>query len=660
MSLVSEDQHWVAGSNAWIGIRLMPEAGWHTYWRNPGDSGEAPRVSLSSDAPLSFGDIQWPVPQAIPVAHLVNYGYEGENLLMIPVDVPATLSTDEVSVSAELSWLVCKEDCIPGNATLQLTLPVAASSSASAAALLFEKARQQLPDDKWLSGQLEINEASVAVEIALPAEMTSTTSSQWTLFPFPSNLIQHANPQYFTVDEGVLRSVIDKSPYWAGDVESINWLLSDGRQGFYVSTALAGQAHSGDAKASALALWDILGLAGMALLGGIILNLMPCVLPVLSIKALGLQQTQESKAVKLGFIKLGYPLGVLVSFNALAVTMLALQASGEKLGWGFQMQEPSIVILLSFLFTFIALVLFDALQVGTRLAGIGSHLIAGQGFGAQFFTGVLAVIVASPCTAPFMAAAIGVALVSEPAIVLVVFNALAIGFALPLTLLVFSQRLSQFLPKPGNWMVTFKHMLAFPMLATVAWLCWVYAGQTSHQAQFGLLLALITFSFSVWLSGRLHRAVPKWICASVALACLVLPMYLTAQLPDANQPARSITDNAVPFSKQALSSLIKQEQIVLVNMTADWCITCKVNEQVAFADADVRAALSAENVHYMVGDWTNKNDSILAYLNDYQRSGVPLYVVYSGTQSKQVLPQILTPSIVIDAINQATEEIPHE
>jgi thiol:disulfide interchange protein DsbD len=339
---------------------------------------------------------------------------------------------------------------------------------------------------------------------------------------------------------------------------------------------------------------------------------------------------------------------------------MALQAGGENIGWGFQMQEPLVLIALSFLFTYIALVLFDALAVGSRFAGIGESLVSGEGWSSNFFTGVLAVVVASPCTAPFMAAAVGIAMVSEPLITLLIFNGLAIGFALPMTLLFISDKARKLLPKPGMWMETFKRFLAFPMLATVAWLAWVYAGQVGSQGQFVLLIALISFSLFLWLQGKAQQLITRLLLMFGAILSIALPIWANNFSTPNNASASTNSAISVPFSATALAALKADNKVVVVNMTADWCITCKVNEQVAFSTEDVRNRLAAEDVTYMVGDWTNKNQEILNYLNSYDRAGVPLYVVYAGNKHVQVLPQILTSNTVLTAINQATKELSND
>lgn len=653
VELVSEYTSWQPGGTAVIGIHLQPEEMWHTYWRNSGDSGEAPVINITSVPELEFGEIHWPLPKAIPVAHLVNYGYEGSNLLILTAPVPDDLTSESIQVNASLSWLVCKEDCIPGSAELSLTMPLSANVTPSVHAALFEQTRQTWPSPKTLQGQFEVNQEHIVVEVDTDALPGFDVEGEWRMFPFSSVAIDHAAPQRPLLMAGKAQFVLSKSPYFDDATETLNWLLSNGQSGYYLSTTMnvvsPQQTHS--SSAPLMTLQEILLVTAMAFLGGLILNVMPCVLPVLSIKALALQQDKGPL-----LHQWAYCIGVLVSFNAFAAIIIALQISGEQVGWGFHMQHPYVVVVLSFLFTFIALVLFDALQVGTRLSGVGQSLVGGSGFSAHFATGVLAVIVASPCTAPFMAAALGVALVSDAAVTLLIFNALALGFALPMTLLFASTRVRARLPKPGKWMVTLKHLLAFPMLATVAWLCFVYLGQTNSAQQFVLMVSLVGFALGVYLLNQTRRPWVQGIAILGLLVALITPFSLQTPMPSTTTSAAS-SDFTIAFDAHRLEQLRAGGEIVVVNMTADWCITCKVNEQIAFTDSALKTALKQDGVTYMVGDWTNKNQDILDYLSQYQRAGVPLYVVYAGDKSAQILPQILTPKIVLDAIARAKQEL---
>ncbi|WP_448554737.1 protein-disulfide reductase DsbD family protein [Thalassotalea montiporae] len=676
VALLSEYKSIWATSDAnaqWLGILLAPEDEWHTYWRNAGDSGEPPSVQWQSNAEIEFGEIQWPMPEQIPVAHLVNYGYSVDTLLMVPFTIKNSADLPEtVKVIADLSWLVCKEDCIPGWATLTIELPVSDKpandpSLLSPHAPLFSKTRATLPDTNWLSAQYEITDDYLTLATSLPY------ASNWQLLPFRSDLIQHNSQQQWLLAENDADAnvLLKKSDYFSNSEATVNFLLTDGAKGFYVKAKLNDVAVVGSVTgldgvpAMGSELDTSIGLMLIfAFIGGLILNIMPCVLPVLSLKALALASDKHQKHSPTGNYW-SYLLGILVSFWLFAALILVLKASGEAIGWGFHLQQPLVIAALCFLFVFIALMLLDVVPNGAGILGfsgfsdIGQKLTQGNSFASQFFTGVLAVIVASPCTAPFMATALGVAMVSPPVHTVLIFTALALGFALPMTLLSLSPRFAALLPKPGAWMETFKQFLAFPMLATVIWLLWVFLGQTNSLGQLWLLSGLLLFALCLWLASKMAG---KTSYASVVVALFIASYASYQGSEQVGTHSAESTNNkyeqiAQPFSEQKLAALRNTSQVVVVNMTADWCITCKVNEQVAFTDSDLRQTLAQETVHYLVGDWTNKNSEILAYLTRYQRSGVPLYVVYAGGGKGQVLPQILTPNIVITAIQQAQQEL---
>lgn len=628
VALISEYPALRQGEN-WVGVLFSPDPHWHTYWQNPGDSGEAPALNWQLPQSMTAGDIQWPVPAPIRVAHLVNYGYEGDALLMVPLNVTADQAgSSGTDLTVDVSWLVCKEDCIPGWATLTLSLPITGQNTQLQGNALFAETRQRLPAPQKLEARHEINDTHLVLELNTPSPAT------WQVLPLRSDVIQHNAPQQAIAEQTRLSLVVPRSDYYQPDDAPLYWLLTDGQQGFYLQSTL----NAAPAGKPA----NLLLLVLMAFAGGLLLNLMPCVLPVLAIKALSLQKQHTG-----GW---AYLAGVMLCFNLFVTLILMLKQAGLQLGWGFHLQQPFVVAALAFLFTYIALILFDAAPGGNRLMGMGQQHTQGGGHRAEFATGVLAVIVASPCTAPFMAAALGVALVSEPLSALLIFNALGLGFALPMTLVSRSSRIASWLPKPGPWMQTFRQLLAFPMLATVCWLIWVYLQQTSAMAQFALLLGLVLFSLFLWLADRLRERAP-WATLNLllALSMLVIPVLSESPEPVSGQS----TLKAQSFSEARLSALRADNQVVLVNMTADWCITCKVNEQVAFATDAVQNVLQSDQVHYLEGDWTNKNAEILAYLTRYERAGVPLYVVYAGTDSYQVLPQVLTPGIVVNAVNDA-------
>ena len=637
VALVSELDGAKIGQEQWLGVLLSTEKHWHTYWRNAGDSGEPPTVKWQSPSDITFGEFHWPIPAQIPVAHLTNYGYEGKTLLMVPFTINNLVpEVSRVSITADLSWLVCKEDCIPGWATLSIELPVLDSPKVATNGQLFEQTRKLLPQPEKLSALYEVTDQFLTLSLELPSE------SNWQLLPFRSDLIQHsAQQQWLTEPDDVKTNVLlQKSDYFSVESEPTDWLLTDGKKGYYVQATVNTTNPSipqGQATIWLMVLF--------AFIGGLILNIMPCVLPVLSLKAISVTSSGDNKN------HWGYLIGIMMSFGLFATLIITLKASGNAIGWGFHLQEPLVIAFLAFLFVFIALMLWDLVPNVAGISGLGQNLTQGDSFTSSFFTGVLAVIVASPCTAPFMATALGVAMVSPTYVTFLIFAALGLGFALPMTLLSLSPRFARLLPKPGAWMNTFKHFLAFPMLATVIWLIWVFLGQTNSLGQLWLLTGLLSFAFCFWLASL-------YVGKKALLATifgLFIAFYTSIKGSELATTAKVITQSS--FSEQKLANMRNNNQVIVVNMTADWCITCKVNEQVAFSDETLQAVLAQENVQYLVGDWTNKNQEILDYLTRYQRSGVPLYVVYAGNQSGQVLPQVLTPDIVINAIQQAQQEL---
>lgn len=635
VSLVSEKVALTEGVN-WLGILLQPEADWHTYWQNPGDSGEAPDMIWHLPQNVKAGEIQWPVPQQIKVAHLVNYGYDGPVLLMVPVTLQTPLDGQtEIDISVDLSWLVCKEDCIPGWATLTQRFPVLTKTDFTQQRALFEKTRQTLPVDYSAQAKHEITQQHILVSLG------NLVDEHWQLLPLDGGVVQHNGIQNIVKDGNSTTLVLPRSDYFVESDKSLHFLLTDGTSGYYLKSQLNPTVAS-----THRAVWVFITLA---FVGGLILNLMPCVLPILSIKALSLQRTEQNNLEKWA-----YPMGVILSFNLFAAIIVILKESGTRVGWGFHMQEPWMVGLLAYLFVYIALSLLNVTPQSSRFSNVGQSLISGQGFFSQFFTGVLAVIVASPCTAPFMAAALGVALTSSNVTTFAIFNGLAVGFALPLSLFFMVPALSRFLPQPGKWMETFRQFLAFPMLGTVIWLAWVFLQQTGPLSQLWLLSGLLCFSLFLWLSSKIIRFNAP-LTYLLAIVAIWWPLSNYQESDTQSKMTASIT-----FNQGKLQQLKDANQVVLVNMTADWCITCKVNEQLAFRTEQFQNAIAKEDVHYLVGDWTNKNEEILNYLNQYERAGVPLYVVYAGNKSQQVLPQILTTELVLEALKQASQEIKND
>jgi thiol:disulfide interchange protein DsbD len=639
--------------------------GWHTYWRNPGDSG-APATLAWELAPqdlaagVTIGPVQWPAPEAIPYFGLMTFGHQDRLVLLSDLRIPADWPAGTVlPIHLDADWLVCAEICIPEHGSLALNIPVGTMPVPAAAPTLqlIEAARAALPRaSPWAVG---FNADAATLRLATDTALALDRVSEIRFFPDqPGHIenvaepVRRAGPEGLTLD---LARPAEASapPDPLTGVLVLTETLPDGpvQQAFLVEAAFD--------PSIALETGSKLGLARaalLALLGGILLNLMPCVFPVLSIKALALvHHAGGPRALAQG---LAYTLGVLTTFLALAGLLIALQAGGALVGWGFQLQQPLVVALLAYLVFTIGLWLIGAFELAPavfgRVMGLGQDRLPRHGLGGSFATGVLAVLVASPCTAPFMAAAIGFALTQGPATALTVFAALGLGLALPYLALSASPWLQRRLPRPGTWMVRFRQLMAFPMFATAAWLAWVLARQAGDQALLLVLLGFVALGLAIWmlhLGGRVARA-----AGVAALALALLLAALPGRLPAAD-PAHPKDGLAVPFTDELLAELRREGRPVFVNMTAAWCLTCLVNEQAALSGPAFEAALERHGVAYLVGDWTRQDAAITSFLRRFERSGVPLYVVFPVAGAPVILPQILTGGLVLDALAGAAAGI---
>lgn len=668
--LVPMDQWVVPGGTAIVAIRQTIDAGWHTYWRNPGDSGGPTEVTWFLPGGFSAGDIVWPLPDRQRLQTLMNYGYEGTVYLPVPIQIPASAKVgDTVRISADVLFMVCSDQmCIPVEMTLAADLPVREGRPAlngaagKAIADVLESAPREAPIDARLSlegGKLVLSAAGGPLAGAEP---------RWVyFFPFASALIDHAAPQ--TGQRGSEGLTLDIQPSKS--------TLADGLQtpvrgvlatdlGAWEISAIQGEALAdtrgagllGDVETDQVSSAAGLGfvqVALMALLGGLILNLMPCVFPVLAMKAAALSRSAhhpaEARRDGLAFLA-----GVLVSFVVLAGLLLALRAGGQAVGWGFHLQSPAVTAALALLMLAVALNMSGLYHVGGTLQALaGNARVAQGGQAGAFFTGMLAVVVAAPCTAPFMALALGAALVMPWPLALLVFVMLGLGLALPYVLISLSPRLLARMPKPGAWMETLRNLLAFPMYATALWLAWVFARQASDAL--GLLFAAgLLLSLALWLLGRFQshggRAMLVGAIASAVLAGAATVFAMAT--PTAGKDAEAVTGTVLPsqpWSEQAVAQALAQGQPVLVNFTADWCVTCKINERTALSSAATAEALTKANAVYLVGDWTRRDDAITTELQKHGRSGVPLYLLYTPGQAQpQILPQLLTEGLVAKAL----------
>jgi len=655
--LVSEYQQVSAGQQLQLALHFVPDEHWHTYWQNPGDSGLATSLSWQLPDGVTVGDIQWPTPQAIAVPPLMNYGFAGATVLLSDLSIAPDYAASSIDIQLQADWLVCEEVCIPAEAQFSLTLPVGSSAVVAADyAALFQQARQQLPQTLQANGRFDTSGGAFSATVDLPQPLQAEA-----FFVAAPELVDHAAVQQISLQGNQLLLQQPLNTYFSGVAPQIELVLVTANAAYSVQLTQAGQSAAeilvtqGQQRDSAL--WLILLMAGA---GGLILNLMPCVFPVLSLKALSIaansvQQAQQQRDA------LFYSAGVVLSFVLLALLLIGLRAAGEAVGWGFQLQNPYLVALLVYLLFALGLSLSGVVQFGLGLMNTGGGLTTAKGGKGSFFTGVLAVVVASPCTAPFMGSALGYAVSQSAPVALLVFAALGLGMALPFLLLAFVPGVAKLLPKPGAWMDTLKQWLAYPLYLSAVWLLWVFGRQTGVDAQALLLIGVVCVAAACWLWGR--RQLAPAGAVSVALALLLLLVALALPYLASPQPRQALeqpgSDNAQlsqAWSAAKLQQLRSEGKPVLVNMTADWCITCLVNERVALNTDSSKAALALYDVTYLKGDWTLRDAAITEYLRLYQRDGVPLYVLYWPGQAPQVLPQILTPDTLSQTLARLSRQ----
>ena len=665
ITLLSAQASVAPGSTVTVAVRQQIAPGWHTYWRNSGDSGDATRISWTLPEGYSADAIRWPVPQALPFQTLVNYGYSDRVLLPVDIAVPASARPGTtVRLQAAVSWLECADICIPGDGTVAIDLPVAETARPGVDAGEIAATLAALPVPLPQAGVLADAGASWIVALPQPA-FAGTTSARFFPHELPLGaLIDYPAPQRLETGPGGLSLAIAKSPSVPEALEGpVTGVLvtgdGDGREAFEITlepgSVPAGvrgtRPHTAPGAGTGL-----LQAALMAVLGGLILNLMPCVFPILAMKALGVARMAGSERAHARLHGLVYGAGVVISFLALAGALIALQAAGAAVGWGFQLQSPPVILLLALLMFAIGLSLLGVLQMGAGLQNAGAGLVARGGVAGSFWTGVLAVVVASPCTAPFMGAALGYAAAAPPATSLVVFAALGAGFAAPFVLVTWMPALLSRLPRPGPWMDRLKQGLAFPMFAASAWLVWVLAAQAGQDGVLAALAGALMLGLAAWVAGITASASWRWLAGLAALVAVAGGAVLVSRAEAPGQVAAGRSHAGLgppsePWSPQAVDAALAAGKTVFVNFTADWCVTCKVNEGAVFTNAQVQAALDGSSAVYLVGDWTLRDGAIAAELRRHGRIGVPLYLVYrSGQAEPLVLPQLLTPGLVIDSL----------
>jgi thiol:disulfide interchange protein/DsbC/DsbD-like thiol-disulfide interchange protein len=679
--LVSETDGIGPGQSIWVALELDIRDGWHTYWRNPGDSGQATKLAWTLPAGFTAGDIVWTTPHRFVVDPLVNYGYAKHAVHQVKITAPKELaaSASPVTLEAKASWLVCADVCIPENADLELKLPVKTAAGIDpSTAPLFTAARADLPTAAPASAQARVEDGRLILTLGTDWGATLERVTSLSFYPYDDGTIEYAAPQTMEHHAGSidLAMKLGYQPPKSGSVRGV--LLATERSGaetisvpIEVSARLAAVAP-GALGAAATPRFAPAQQAGtpkdapalpmlmmLAVLGGLILNLMPCVFPVLSIKAIGLVEQARKHPAAVRTKGLMFAAGVIASMLTLAAVLLALRAGGEQLGWGFQLQSPLFVTLMIYLLLAVGLNLSGVFEVGGGLAGIGDSLTQGDSYRASFFTGVLTTLVATPCTAPFMAAAVGAALTQSPIVALAIFAALGVGLSLPYLLVSLAPWMRRALPKPGAWMDTLKQVFAFPMYASAAWLLWVLAQQTSSIGLGAALAGAILVGFAAWAyqKSKGTSARGRLVALATSAAAVLLALVLPARFADVAIAAPAAGTSAAsesaegwqPYDSQRVQELRASGTPVLVNFTASWCLTCLVNERNAFADPQVQRIFRSKGVTLIKGDWTNRDPAITQALADFGRAGVPLYVLYNSKPSATapvVLPQLLTAGIV--------------
>ena len=674
-SLISDRQSAAPGERVHIALHQEITEGWHTYWRNPGDSGEATRVTLDLPEGWTAGDIIWPAPKTYDLGPLTNYGYSNAVTLPIPVTIPAAAAPGRVTIPGEATWLVCEDICIPESGAFELTLEIGEPAMDRDGAALIAAAIEAAPVrlDAIEAGLARVGEQLV---LTVAGEALSGELRAPYFFAFDGSVLDHAGDQIAAYGDDALRLDLEPGFGVRGPVEAVHGgvLVFEQRVGrswapraieiapqpetvvAEIAPAAAASGRDVGQTGQTRGLADGVSFAQaalLALLGGLILNLMPCVFPVLSIKALHLVNERGAGAGHARVMGVFFLFGVLATFLALAGGLIALRslAGLGDISWGYQLQEPWVVAALAALMVLIGLNLLGVFEIGASLQGVGGQ-IAADGRSGAFFTGVLAVFVAAPCVAPFMTTALAYALGQPALAALAIFAFLGLGLALPFVLVSFFPGLLAILPKPGAWMERFKQFLAFPMFATAIWLIWVLGVQTGANGVAVLLAALLAIGFAVWAL-KSFGVFGKLLGGAAGLGAVAL-IATTSTL--SATPVNGASGVYADWSPEAVETAQAEGRPVFVDFTAAWCVSCQYNKQTALADRRVNAAFEDGGFTLLRADFTNRDPQIAAVLAEHGAAGVPLYLVYpEGGGAPEVLPPILTASIVIQAIERAVQ-----
>lgn len=665
LELISGSTAAVPGATVQVALRQKIAPGWHTYWRQSGDAGQPTEVAWTLTPGVTAAAPVWPTPHRMREADLMTFGYTGEVIAPIAVTLAKSVGGVGVHLTARVDLLVCKDICVPEGADLALDLPLAPNAAPSPQwSAVIEAALAAAPKPAPFAATARLAAGKLDLAFAGPALKDVDPRGAY-FFPYDAKpILLHARQGVERGPDGLTLHLTASPEAGAKLTAPLTGVLVIGDRAWEVTAkpgpALTGAGGGGEApaadEAAAPSKPDATGAAGFflalgaGLLGGLILNLMPCVFPVLAIKAAALARHAHSPAeARLhGVIFL---VGVVTTFLILAGALLFARAAGESVGWGFQLQSPAVTAALALLVFAVGLNLSGLFEAGLSVQRVGGAAPTGDGLVGAFLTGALAVLVAAPCTAPFMVLATGYALTASTPLALCVFAALGVGLALPFTLLCFSPRLLARLPRPGAWMEQLRHLLAFPMYAAAAWLAGVFLGVTNADSMGLLLDAAIVLALALFLFGaaqqRQAEGAPTLVRLLGAGASVTAALFLTAMAVNPTPPALS----PEPFSPARVAELRAQGRPVFVNLTAAWCITCKFNDEATLSQPQVGQAFARTHTAYLVGDWTKRDAVIARTLAEHGHAGVPLYLLYKpGVAEPLVLPQILTPDLVVKAV----------
>ena len=639
--MLAESYSMNPGDELLVGFKFTLNPGWHTYWENPGDAGEGASIKWNLPNDVDASKILWPGPERIPVEPLMTFGYEDEVVLLTKISTSAA-SAIPLNLNAQVSWYTCKEICIPQEAEVSIPIKLG-SKTPSVSKGLLEHTLGKVPVE--FNGTYRVNKLDDSYVLQGEFEKMDQYDSMY-FFPKEYGLTNYTeNQQYeknkdtFSLQIMASEVTIEKESFKGviavNKNEDVNFIEID----YPLATKEASQE------------FNILTLIVFAFLGGLILNIMPCVFPILTIKILRfVEQSRDStyKTLQQGLL---FSLGVVISFLTIAALLIALKSGGESIGWGYQLQSPVVVSLLFYLFVILGFIFMSNIVLGSSLARLSSISLNKSDSLESFLTGVLAVIVASPCTAPFMGSAIGFALLQPSFYSILIFLGLGIGFSLPYLILSAKPSLLSFLPKPGQWMETFKQFMAFPMWASALWLLWVLSSQVGDQEVIQVLLGALLITTGLWLIEK-NNSEKNWVKWLMRLPFLLLFIFSLWLIPTSYSDLDESKQDQLTYTPQLLDDLREENSLVFLNFTADWCITCKVNEAVALKTTKVSKLLADKNITYMEADWTRKDPIISSTLEQYGRTGLPLYLLFPSKGDPLILPEILTEDILLSYLNE--------